>query len=156
MKDNPVLVTILAALALALVGGVIYALWLVGREVVATLAGVLVGGIAAAVVLAALALPIRAYRKNDAPPVIERHYRDGTRTVERHTIDGRAPAQNDIRLLQLPAANQAAAFPELLRASYRAGLLAAPNGEANPQTVELREVDPATVSGADWFGELRP
>lgn len=168
MKDNPVLVTILAALALALVGGVVYAIWLIGREVVATLAGVLVGGIAAALVLAAVSLPIRAYRKNDAPPVIERHYRDGTRTVEKvHTIDGRAPAQTDVKLLQLPAAGTGAAFPELLRASYRAGLLAAPNGDqvtSAAPAAELRELDPATTTAddwggggwSDWRGELRP
>ena len=125
MKDNPILVTITAALALALVGGALFAIWLIGREAVTALAGVLIGGVALGVVLAAASLPIRAYRKNDAAPVVEHHYHDGTtRVVERHTLDGRAPAQNDIRLLQLPAAGQAAAFPELLRASYRAGLLA--------------------------------
>jgi hypothetical protein len=142
-------------LALALVGGVIFAIWLVGSEVVAALAGVLVGGLVLALIIASLALPVRAWRKNDAPPVIERHYRDGTRTVERvRTIDGRAPAQNDIRLLQLPPVGNANVYPELLRGAFRAGALAGP--EQNAPQFELREVDPADPDADAWAGELRP
>ena len=153
-RENPLLVMICAALTLAVVGGAIYTIWLIGREAMTALAGVLIGGVTLGVVLAAASLPIRAYRKQDQTGE-SHHYHDGTtRVIERHTLDGRAPAQNDIRLLQLPAAGQAAAFPELLRASFRAGLLAAPNGDQAVTTTapdaELRELDPATVTADDW------
>lgn len=164
MKE-PVIATVVVGLVLAMIGGVIYALWMIGREGVLVLAGVLTGGVVLTALTAASALPIRAYRKQDMTGEAH-HYHDGTRTVEKiHTIDGRAPANNDIRLLQLPAAGQATAYPELLRASYRAGLLAAPGGD-QPQPAELRQVDPATTTAddwnysmgefADWNGTLRP
>lgn len=179
MKE-PVIVTVVVGLILAMIGGVIYALWLIGREGVLVLAGVFTGGVVLAALTAASALPIRAYRKNDSPPVVEHHYHDGTRTVEKiHTLDGRMPGGGDIRLLQLPQTGAAGAFPELLRASYRAGLLAAPNGNQvdQPQSGELRELDPANPEWAneavttepadrhiyagagewlDWTGDVRP
>jgi len=122
---------------------------------------IFVGGLTLALVIGASALPIRAWRRNDNPPVIERHFTDGTKTIVKETrvIDGRT-AQTDIKLLQMPAQPQAGAFPELLRAAYAAGHTALP-GPRPPAyaEAELPAVDLAggteweTVDG--WDGDIR-
>jgi len=140
--------TALLLIAAALLVTLGFMVWLIGADLF-ILAAVLTGAVGMAAIIAASALPIRAWRKQDMTGEANHYYHDGTRTVEKvHTIDGRT-ANNDIRLLQLPAAGQATAYPELLRASYRAGLLAAPGGE-QPQPAELRQVDPATTTADDW------
>ena len=114
-------------LGLALVAGMILAVWLIGSERLATLALILVIALAVAGVIAASALPIRAYRKRDLTGETIHRYHDGTKTVIKETrvIDGRQTAP-EVKLLQLPQAQGSGAlFPELLRASYRAGMLGA-------------------------------
>ena len=53
-------------LAVALVGGVIFAIRLIGSAALTVLATLLIGGLVLAGVIAVSALPIRAWRKNDA------------------------------------------------------------------------------------------
>lgn len=142
MSDTTRLFLLAVTVAALGLGGV--ALWLLGPDRLFTLAVILVCAVALGVVLAASSLPIRAANKRDATGETH-YYHDGTRTVrEVKVLDGRAPAQNDIRLLQLPAAASAATFPEMLRAAYTAGQLRAPSA-AQPQEEELRELGPE-----DW------
>lgn len=134
------------ALAVALVAAALLAVYLIGGDRLFILAAALVGGLVVAGILGGLALVIRAYRKNDNPPVIERHtYHEGRQIIrETRVIDGRAVASPEVKLLQLPAQAQGGAFPELLRAAYQAGTLRAAPEEA-PIDAELRELGPA-----DW------
>jgi hypothetical protein len=159
MKDNPVLTVISTALALALVGGVVYAVHLIGVQTIRTLAAILIVGIAAALVTAATSLPIRAYRKNDAPPIVERHFHDGTtaKIIERHTIDGRTV--EGPKLYQLPQAPSGGAFPELLRAAYAAGRLS--DGRTVDQTgapvaPEQISLQPLDLEAGEWSGSITP
>lgn len=141
-------------LALLIIGGAFLlalalAIFLIGADRLFILALILVGSIGMAAIIAASALPIRAAKKKD--PTNETRVLDGTRTVIRETkvLDGRAPAQTDVKLLQLPAQPAGGAWPELLRASYQAGLLG--NGqrsEAVPAR-DLPEVD--MTGGAEWY-----
>lgn len=138
----------------------IYAMWQIGRDRLYTLGLILTCAVAATLVLVALAIIVRMWRRNDAPPVIERHFRDGTvRIIEKHTLDGRAPAQNDIKLLQLPAQPQAGAYPELLRAAYAAGATRLPahsTSQIDPGYIE-GEIEEQDLSdwGAGWDGDIR-
>jgi len=136
MKD--ILPVLLVILALAVVGGVIFGLWLIGREAVMVLAGLLVGGLALAGIIAASALPIRAWRKNDAKPIERQVIR------EVRILDSRPQP-----VPQLPPPTQPpfGVFPELLRASYQAGRLSARPGEAID--AEVREL-PAD----GWDGDI--
>jgi hypothetical protein len=129
---------LLLILAVALVGALIFGLWLIGREAVMVLAGLFVGGLVLIGIIAAAALPIRAWRKNDAAPIEKQVIR------EVRILDNR-PAQAP----QLPAPQQApfGVFPELLRASYQAGQLAAPRGE-------IVEGEAKRLDGADWTGDI--
>ena len=66
-------------------------------------------------------------------------------------IDSRPAAAGlapQVKLLQLPAAPQGGAFPELLRAAYQAGTLRGAPQEP-PIDAELRELGPA-----DWGDDL--
>ncbi|GAB4521537.1 MAG: hypothetical protein Kow0047_32460 [Anaerolineae bacterium] len=97
----------------ASIAGTVYTIYLVGAETMRTVLLVMAGAISTAIILAALSLPIRAWRKNDAAPV-EKHY------IKETVLDGRVPQSPDVKLLQLPAP-PSAGFPELLRAAYQAG-----------------------------------
>ena len=139
-------------LALLIIGGafllaVALAIWLIGADRLFILALILVGSIGMAAIIASSALPIRAARKRDMTG--ETRVLDGTRTVIRETkvLDGRAPAQTDVKLLQLPAQPQAAAWPELLRASYQAGLLG--NGQRS-ETIPARGLPDVDMTGGEW------
>lgn len=133
------------ALAVALVAAALLAVWLIGADRLFILALVFVGGLVVAGGLAGLALVIRAWRKNDAAPVIEKHiYHEGRQIIRERVIDHRPAAAPDVRLLQLPAAPQGGAFPELLRAAFQAGTLRGAPQET-PIDAELRELGPA-----DW------
>lgn len=148
MKDNGMGglgVTLLGGLALSLVGGGIFAVWLIGGETMRTIAYILAGALALALVLAASALPIRAWKRRDNEPVKEHYYHDGTKVIEKHTIDGRQVNAPDIKLLQLPQQASGFAFPELMRSAYRAGLLA-----ETPQTTQPEPVN----FGEQWDGEI--
>ncbi|OQA43736.1 MAG: hypothetical protein BWY52_01785 [Chloroflexi bacterium ADurb.Bin325] len=140
------------AAVLALVAGVILAVWLIGAAVLQTMGLILVVAIGLAAVIAASALPIRAYRRRDMTGETH-HYHDGTKTVvhETRVIDGRPAAQTDIKLLQLPAQPQAAAFPELLRASYQAGVFAQ---QGQPQPTPRADLTELDLTGDDWGGDI--
>lgn len=126
---------LVVALALALVGGALLTVWLV-RDALVVLAAVFVGGLVVAGITAAAALPIRAWRKNDAAPIEKQVIR------EVRVIDSRPPA------VQLPAPAQPyGVFPELLRASYRAGLLAQPGAVVDAQVRQL-------PAGDGWDGDI--
>jgi hypothetical protein len=130
------------ALALALIVATALAVFLIGGDRLYVLAAVLVGGAVGMGLLFGLAVVIRAYRKNDSPPVIEKHtYHEGRQIIrETKVIDGRQINSPEIKLLQLPAAPQAGVFPEMLRAAFQSGLLRAPQ-QPQDATGELRPVD---------------
>lgn len=143
--------------ALALIAGAITTAVLLGRDLLFILASVIVSALSIAVVIGAAALAIRAYRRNDNPPMIEHHYHDGTRTVIKETrvLDGREVTTPEVKLLQLPAQAQAGAFPELLHAAFQAGALrgAAPIQAEPPIEAEVTEIDPGNPSAwrDDWL-----
>lgn len=147
-------------LALLIIGGacllaLALAVWLIGADTLRTLALILTGAVALAVILAASALPLRAWRKRD-PSGEAHHYHDGTRVIEKvHTIDGRAVTSPEVKLLQLPAQPQGGAWPELLRASYTAGLLGNPRqpGATVVSGQDLAELDLAG-DGDGWAGDI--
>lgn len=136
----------------AILAAAMLAVWLLGADRLFILALILAGGLAMAGIIAASALPIRAARKRDMTG--ETRIMDGTRTViKERVIDGRAPAQNDIRLLQLPQQPTGGAWPELLRASYQAGLLGNPAERSAPAR-DLEELD--LTGGDGWGGDIAP
>ena len=136
MKD--ILPVLLVNLALALVAGVIFTVWLIGAETMKVLAGMLVGGLLLIGLVAAAALPIRAWKKNDAKPIEKQVIR------EVRILDGRpAPVP------QLPPPQQPpfGVFPELLRAAYQSGQLSARSGEAIDAAVRELPAD-------GWDGDI--
>jgi len=140
-------------LALLIIGGAFLlalalAIWLIGADRLFILALILVGSIGMAAVIASSALPIRAARKRDMTG--ETRVLDGTRTVIRETkvLDGRAVTSPEVKLLQLPQQPTGGAWPELLRASYQAGLLG--NGRTVPRQ-DLAEYDlTGSNDGGEW------
>jgi hypothetical protein len=144
------------ALALAMIGAALLATWLIGAERLRVMGMILISGVTVAAVLAASALPIRAYRKKDMTG--ETRILDGTRTIvkEVRIIDGRpAPQAPEVKLLQLPAAPNGAAFPELLRAAWQAGQL----GQSTPAPRQLTADDADVIDSDDpnlWGGSVRP
>ena len=148
---------LLIALAVALVAGIMLAVWLIGSEALKTMGLILVVAIAIALVIGASALPIRAWKRKDN--IGETHYVDGTKTIikEVRVLDGRAPAQADIKLLQLPAQPQAGAYPDLLRAAYRAGAATLPARSASAPLADYTEaeIDELDLSNpAGWDGDI--
>ena len=99
------------ALALALMAGALLSVWLIGAERLFILAALLIGGLVVAGIIAASAFAIRAYRKTDNPPVIEKHvYHEGRQIIRERVIDGRQVTAPEVKLLQLPAQAQGGAF----------------------------------------------
>jgi len=151
------------AVAMLAAGGVFF--YLVGSETLRTVALIISIGITGALILGASALPIRAYRRKD--PTNETHYvHDGTKTVVKETrvIDGRSITSPEVKLLQLPAQHQGAAFPELLRAAFAAGQLTdgrtnqpASGAQVGPEEADatLREWNLAADSDG-WDGDVTP
>lgn len=139
----------LIALAIAVAAFLIFVAWQLGQAL-QVLAGVLIGALSSALIIAATALPIRAWKKNDAPPVIEKHtIHEGRQIIRERVLDGRAPSTTDVKLLPLPAAPQAGVYPELLRAAYQAGQL----GPAiNLPSPNLPIPDPADPD--EWGGDI--
>ena len=115
-----VLAIMAVAAALALIGGVIYALWLIGAEATRALAFLLLGGGLLVGLLWAAQFPLRAWRSNQQP---ERHiYHDRVREIHHVPVpDPRVtpslPALPTIRPAETPPA-----YPELLRAAFLAGV----------------------------------
>lgn len=151
-------VQVLVALcvSLILVGG--FAVYQIGSETLRTLGLILVVAIAIAVVIGASALPIRAWKRRDFTG--DHFHTDGTKTIvkEVRVLDGRAPAQTDIKLLQMPGQPPAGAFPDILRAAYRAGATTLPARSASaidPGYTEA-EIDELDLSSPDgWSGDIR-
>ena len=122
----------------------------------------MVVAVALALVIAASALPIRSWRKRDYTG--EHRVTDGTRTIvkEVRVLDGRAPAQTDVKLLQLPAQPQGAMYPELLRAAYAAGRISPHSASLSQpptaasdygETTLLPEIDPSDDPDG-WTGDI--
>ena len=150
------------ALGLALVVALALAVWLIGASTLQTVALILGAGGAAAAILAASALPIRAYRRRDMTGETH-HYHDGTKTIvrERETriLDGRQVTAPEVKLLQLPQQTNGGAYPELLRAAFAAGTMRLPAQRPEAAAIpdqDLQELD-LTGDGLDgWGGEIRP
>ena len=142
-----VLAIMVAAAVLALIGGVIYALWLIGAETARALAFLLLGGGLLVGLVWAAQFPLRAWRSNQQP---ERHiYHDRVREIHHVPVpDSRVtPA-----LPTLPAARSLEsppAYPELLRAAFLAGVYGS-QISAQGASTELAPWDTAD----DW--EERP
>jgi hypothetical protein len=146
------------ALGLAIVVALALAVWLIGASTLQTIALILGAGAAVAAILAASALPIRAYRRRDQTG--ETHYvHDGTKTIVRETriLDGRQVTAQEVKLLQLPAQANGGAYPELLRAAFAAGTMRLPaqRQETAVPDQDLAELD-LTGDLDGWGGEIRP
>jgi hypothetical protein len=151
----------LIALGLALVVALGLAVWLLGGDRLMRLALILITALCLALVLAATALPIRAWRRRD--PTGETHYyHDGTRTVVKETrvLDGRVAEAP--KLYRLPPQPAGAFFPELLRAAYRAGMLNAPaadvytSAEKLPSDVYTGSSEAKALPPNGWDGDITP
>ncbi len=138
----------LIALGLALVVALGLAVWLLGGDRLMTLALILVSALALAGVLAAAALPIRAWKRRD-PTGETHHYHDGTRTVVKETrvLDGRVAEAP--RFYPLPPQPAGTCFPELMRAAYRAGMLNAPVTETNTEPAAIK-----ALPSDGWDGDI--
>ncbi|OQA40368.1 MAG: hypothetical protein BWY52_02883 [Chloroflexi bacterium ADurb.Bin325] len=115
-----VLAIMVAAVVLALIGGAVYALWLIGAETTRVLAFLLLGGGLLVGLVWAAQFPLRAWRSNQQP---ERHvYHDRVREIHHVPVpDPAAPPA----LPALPAARPVETppvYPELLRAAFLAGV----------------------------------
>lgn len=147
---------LLLALALALGGGLLLAIYLIGASALTTMGLILVSALALAVVIGASALPIRAWRRQD-------YTGERTTIKETHTIDGRPPslsAQPEIKLFQLPAQPQSSNFPEFMRAAYQAGAAARLAAGAPPPAPDAYAEDalpaqPLGDAGLSWEGDIR-
>jgi len=147
-QDNGLVVFFGLVFGLAVVAGVIWVAWLV-RDVLSGVVFVLVGGLVLAVLLAASALPIRAWKRTDGKPIEREHYyHDGTVTKETRILDGRT--QGEIKLLQLPPSPQSAGLltADMLRAAFLAGTLRLPDGRTTTSTGEDEGPE-------DWDGTVR-
>ena len=127
-----VLAIMVAAAVLALISGVIYALWLIGAETTRALAFLLLGGGLLVGLVWAAQFPLRAWRSNQQP---ERHiYHDRVREI--HHVPVPDPTVTPA-LPALPAARSAEtppAYPELLRAAFLAGVYGSQIGAPGAQT----------------------
>jgi hypothetical protein len=128
------------ALAVALVAALGLVAWLIGAQTLRVMALVLVSGLVVVGLLLGAAAVVRAWRKNDAPP-IERQVIREVRIIDR-------AAQP-----QLPSVPPFGVFPELLRASYRAGLLSGQDGSADVVDGEAHHLHP---DGQSWSGDIMP
>jgi len=111
------MVILSALIALALVAGVIYTIWLVGAETMKVILFLVVGGGILALLLYASKHPIQAWRSNVQPEAHIYHERE-TRHI---------PVPHPAVLPQLPQLSPPTAqasqevYPELLRAAFLAG-----------------------------------
>jgi hypothetical protein len=149
-NENSDLAALYFVFGLALAGALGFALWLIGGPTLRTVALILAVCLGLALLIGAGALFVRAWRRNDSPPIVEKHYfHDGTRTVERtHTIDG---TQQKPILYQLPNQPNGPAFPDLLRAAYQSGLLSDRRAEEPTVDGQARELPP---DPDEWPGSI--
>ncbi|MGD1997157.1 MAG: hypothetical protein PVH62_10340 [Anaerolineae bacterium] len=149
MKINEVLGMAAIALFVGIVAAVVVALLCLPPGVIRTLALILVGGVTLALITAASAFPIRAY-KSSGP-----HERE--RIIERHTIkDGR----REPRIITLPAGRSSAweqwLFPGLARAALRGDQPLEALHDGQDQAVEVIEGEAEEVLPSDdWRGLIR-
>ena len=138
-----VLAIMAVAAVLALIGGVIYALWLIGAETARALAYLLLGGGLLVGLVWAAQFPLRAWRSNQQP---ERHvYHDRVREIHHvpvpdPRITSSLPALPTVRAVEAPPA-----YPVLLRAAFLAGVYGSQIGAQGTAT-ELAPWD----AGDDW------
>ena len=138
-----VLAIMVAAAVLALIGGVIYALWLIGAGTARALAFLLLGGGLLVGLMWAAQFPLRAWRSNQQP---ERHvYHDRVREIHHvprpdPRVTPSLPALPTARPVETPPA-----YPELLRAAFLAGVYGS-QISAQGASTELAPWD----AGDDW------
>lgn len=160
-ERNGVGAQLLLALALALIAGLVLAVYLIGSETLRTFGLILVSALAIALVIGASALPIRAWRRKDN--IGETHYVDGTKTVIKETrvIDGRAV--EGPKIFQMPQMDPSAAsvYPAVLRAAWQAGANSLSPRSANggaPEPDEYVEIQPVELdfdAPRGWDGDIR-
>jgi hypothetical protein len=131
---------------LAPAGMLAFAIWMIGADTMRLLAKVFVACLCVALIMMAVAFPIRMWKKKDALPQVEHYYHDGTR-VER-TIEGGRTTQPV--LYQMPNMREQPMFPELLRAASGAGL----QRQLPAEPVEPTQTYPPADEN-DWQGQMR-
>ncbi len=137
---------LLGLLGLALVGGVIYAVHLIGSDTLRSLAPVVViGGLVVALVWA-VQFPLRAWRSNMQP---ERHvYHERVREVRHVPVPNPyVPPTPSRPSAQMPV--EGPMYPELLRAAFLAGTLQPPRSSGEVVDGELRPRN-ATEPPTGW------
>lgn len=134
---------LVVVLLVALVAALGVGLWLIGAETLQVMGLIFVSGLVAVGLVVAVAVLVRAYRRQDALPIERQVIR------ETRIIDSREPAP------QLPSATPSpfGVFPELLRASYRAGLLTGQDGRGEVLEAEVRQLP---AHGQSWNGDIIP
>lgn len=141
MKETgSVWVLVLVGVVLALVVSAGLGTWLIGAETLRVMGLVLVSGLVLCGVLVAVAVVVRAYRRNDAQPIERQVIR------ETRIIDSRPPAPYQ---LPAPQATPFGVFPELLRAAYRSGALSSGSDVVDAEVRSL----PAP---GEWGGDITP
>jgi hypothetical protein len=141
METKNVIAALVVAAVLVAIVTIGIALVRLELSMIYTLALILVGALSVALVIAALALPIRANKSG------EPHERE--RIIERHTIDGR----RDPNIITLPhnRSDADALFPRLMRDMLdgQQHLL----GDGRNTNSSADEDD--EVNGDDWQGPIR-
>lgn len=144
MKDDAIS-GLAVVLLVALVAALGIGLWLIGAETLRVMGLILTVGLVAVGLTGALALVVRAWRKNDSLPIERQVVRE---VRETRILDGREPAP------QSPAQAPFGVFPEMLRASYRAGLLSGREDAGEVVEAEVRQL-PARDRSL-WMGDIMP
>lgn len=134
---------LVVAFLVALVAALGVAAWLIGAETLRVMGLIFVSGLVLVGLVVAAAVVVRAYRRQDALPIERQVIR------ETRIIDSREPAP------QLPTVQPSpfGVFPELLRASYRAGLLTGQDGAGGVVEAEVRRLP---AQGQSWSGDIVP
>lgn len=142
-RSGRIVAVLAAAAALALIVGVIYALWLLGAETVRALAFLLLGGGLLVGLAWAAQFPLRAWRSNQQP---ERHiYHDRVREIHHVPVPDPRVTPALTALPEARSFESPPAYPELLRAAFLAGLYGSQIGAQGTAT-ELAPWD----AGDDW------
>lgn len=139
------------ALALALIAGAVASALLLGAERLMTLFVVFVAGILVIGVICAAALVVRAWKKDDSPPVVEKHvYHEGRQQIVRERVlDGRTQAAPEVRLLQAPGQGQFVTA-DMLRAAFLAGQQGSGSGQAPQAEQEQPETIEWDAGSVEW------
>jgi len=111
------------------------------RDMVYRIVVIVVVGIVLALIIAASALPIRAFKTREGP-----HEREIIREKHTHTIDGRTADAPKIYTIGQQAQGFGGMFPNLLRAAHLAGERQVMGG----QPVPVLEAEVEDVTGGEW------